>query len=66
VLPSRTDGSNSPDWQRQGQCWEPFVNEMWKSYRPAPNMPPTDGWKKQHDDSYLRNAMENAKSQAVP
>ena len=23
-------------------------------------MPPTDGWKKQHDDSYLKTAMEKA------
>ena len=29
-------------------------------YRAAPGMPPTDGWKKPHDDSYLKNAIEKA------
>jgi len=29
-------------------------------YRAAPGMPPTDGWKKQHDDIYLKNAIEKA------
>ncbi|HEV7927280.1 MAG TPA: hypothetical protein VGR14_18145 [Verrucomicrobiae bacterium] len=46
------------DWSRQGQSWEPFVNEMWSRYRtklPAP----TDGWKQQHDDSYYRAALAN-------
>jgi hypothetical protein len=26
----------------------------------APGMPPTDGWKEQHDDSYLKTALEKA------
>jgi len=47
-------------WSRQEQTWEPFVNEMWAKYRTAPGMPPTDGWKKQHDDSYLRTAIEKS------
>ena len=34
---------------------------MWAKYRTASGMPPTDGWKKQHDDSYLKNAIEKAK-----
>jgi hypothetical protein len=50
-----------PDWAAEGQTWEPFVNEMWAKYRTRPGMPPTDGWKKQHDDSYLKNAIEKAK-----
>ena len=49
------------DWAAEGQTWEPFVNEMWAKYRTAPGMPPTDGWKKPHDDSYLKNAIEKAK-----
>ena len=47
-------------WQRQGQAWDAFVNEMWAKYRTGPDMPPTDGWKKPHDDSYLKNAIEKA------
>jgi hypothetical protein len=45
------------DWCRQGQCWEKFVNEMWAQYRAAPGMPPTDGWRQQHDESYYLNAI---------
>ena len=41
----------------KGQTWDTFVNEMWAKYRTGPGMPPTDGWKKQHDDSYLKNAI---------
>jgi len=50
-----------PEWASERQTWEPFVNEMWAKYRAGPGMPPTDGWKKQHDDSYLKNAIEKAK-----
>ena len=25
----------SDDWQRQGQCWDTFVQNMWKKYRPT-------------------------------
>jgi hypothetical protein len=49
-----------PDWAQEGKVWEAFVNDMWASNRTAPGMPPADGWKKQHDDSYLRQAMEKA------
>ncbi|MGD1000249.1 MAG: hypothetical protein ABSA67_06065 [Candidatus Brocadiia bacterium] len=44
-------------WCRQGECWDDFVNEMWAKYRAGPGMPPTDGWKQQHDDSYYKNAI---------
>ena len=45
------------EWARQGQSWEAFVNEMWAKHRPA--LPaPTDGWKRPHDDSYYRTALE--------
>ncbi len=47
----------SADWARQGQVWDVFVNEMWAKHRPA--LPaPTDGWKRPHDDSYYRSAIE--------
>jgi hypothetical protein len=49
-----------PEWAAEGQTWEPFVNEMWAKYRTGTGMPPTDGWKKPHDDSYLKNAIEKA------
>jgi len=56
-----TGNDHSADWARQGQTWEDFVNEMWAAHRTGPGMPPTDGWKRQHDDSYLRRAMERAR-----
>jgi len=55
-------GMEQPDWAREGKAWEPFVNEMWARYRTAPGMPPTDGWRKPHDDTYLRTAIEKAKA----
>ncbi|HUT57248.1 MAG TPA: hypothetical protein VNA25_05175 [Phycisphaerae bacterium] len=61
VINKETGRDHDKDWSRQEQTWEPFVNEMWAKYRTGPGMPPTDGWKKQHDDSYLNNAMEKAK-----
>ncbi|MGD1001885.1 MAG: hypothetical protein ABSA67_14415 [Candidatus Brocadiia bacterium] len=45
------------EWCWQGQCPEQFVNEMWAKYRVGPGMPPTDGWKQQHDESYYKNAI---------
>jgi hypothetical protein len=51
---------DQPDWAREGKAWEAFVNEMWAVHRAAPGMPPADGWKKQHDDSYLKTAIEKA------
>ena len=56
---ANTDYSN--DWERQGQSWDPIVNEMWAKYRTAPGMPPTDGWKQPHDESYLLNAIARMK-----
>jgi type 1 glutamine amidotransferase len=51
---------DEPDWAREGKTWEAFVNGTWAAHRTAPGMPPTDGWKKQHDDSYLRTAIGKA------
>ena len=49
------------DWIRQGQAWDAFVNDMWAKHRAGAGMPPTDGWKRKHDDRYYRNAVEKAK-----
>ena len=49
-----------PAWAQEGKTWESWVDQMWAAHRLAPGMPPADGWKKQHDDSYLRNAIEKA------
>jgi hypothetical protein len=57
-------GMDEPDWAHEGKTWEPFVNEMWAKYRTSPGLPPTDGWRKPHDDSYLRTAIEKAKAAA--
>jgi hypothetical protein len=62
----RDAGMDQPDWAREGKAWEPFVNGMWARYRTAPGMPPTDGWRKPHDDSYLRNALEKARPRSKP
>jgi hypothetical protein len=46
------------EWCREGTCfWTQWVLEIWAKYRTAPGMPPTDGWKRQHDDGYYRNAV---------
>ena len=52
---------DQPDWAHEGKAWEAFVNDMWAAHRTAPGMPPTDGWKKQQDDSYLKTAIEKAR-----
>jgi hypothetical protein len=46
------------DWCREGTCfWTQWVLEIWAQYRAAPGMPPIDGWKQQHDDTYYRTAI---------
>ena len=54
---SRTGHDYDQDWCAAGPCSEKFVNEMWAKYRAGPGMPPTDGWKQQHDDTYYRTAV---------
>jgi len=52
------------EWSRHGWAWqekEAFVKEMWGRHRAGSGMPPTDGWKRKHDDSYYRTAMEKSK-----
>jgi len=50
----------SPDWARQGQAWDAFVNEMWAEHR-AKLAAPIDGWKQKHDDSYYRTAIDKSR-----
>ena len=57
TLKQATGKDYSPEWARQGQTWEPYVNEMWFKYRPT-LAAPIDGWKQQHDDSYYRTAIK--------
>ena len=41
----RVGWSPLKEWARQGQVEDKFAQAMWKKYRTAPGMPPTDGWK---------------------
>ena len=52
---------DSQRWAIQGQAWEPFVTEMWKLHRNDPGMPSIDEWKRKHDDSIYRAAVEKMK-----
>jgi hypothetical protein len=58
-IKAATGGNFDHDWSKQGFAWpdDNFVNEMWHEYRAGPGMPPTNGWTKQHDDSYYKNAI---------
>ena len=49
-----------PDWAHERKTWESWVDELWATHRLAPGMPPADGWKTPHDDSYLKTAIEKA------
>jgi hypothetical protein len=57
TLKATTGRDYSPDWARQGQTWDDFVNEMWAKYR-AGLAAPTTGWKQAHDESYYRTAIQ--------
>jgi len=58
----RTTGQDySAHWARQGQAWDAFVEEMWARHRGGAGMPPTDGWKRKHDNSAYRAALEKPK-----
>jgi len=57
TLKQATSKDYSAEWARQGQSWEPYVNEMWFKYRPA-LAAPIDGWKQPHDESYYQTAIE--------
>jgi hypothetical protein len=65
TIKEATGNDHDKEWARQGQTWEPFVNEMWAKYRPT--LPaPTDGWKQKHDDTYYRTAIEKSEQPAKP
>jgi len=64
TLKDATGHDYSPDWARQGQAWDAFINEMWAAHRTDPGMPPINGWKQQHDDSYYRRAVEKVEARA--
>jgi hypothetical protein len=61
TIKKATGQDHSADWARQGQAWDAFVNEMWAAHRTEPGMPPTDGWKQKHDDSYYLQAIEKSR-----
>jgi len=56
TIKEATGRDHDKEWARQGQAWDAFVNEMWAKHRPT-LQPPTDGWKRQHDDAYYRAAI---------
>ena len=60
IVKKDTGRDYSADWARQEQTWDEFVNEMWAKYR-AGCAAPVDGWKKQHDDTRYRKAIETMK-----
>jgi hypothetical protein len=66
AIKEATGQDHSADWERQGQAWDDFVNDMWAAHRTDPGMPPTDGWKQKHDDSYYRTAIEKAAAGETP
>jgi hypothetical protein len=56
IIKEATGKDHDRDWARQDQVWDPFVNGMWARHRPT--LPaPTDGWSRQHDDTYYRAAI---------
>jgi hypothetical protein len=57
IIKEATGQDHDKDWARQGQCWEPFVNEMWARHRTT-LAAPIAGWQQSHDDSYYRAAIE--------
>jgi hypothetical protein len=50
----------SPEWGKQGQVEDKFAEAMWKAYRTAPGMPPTDGWKtlKKNENGLIMPAVQ--------
>jgi hypothetical protein len=60
TIKEATGQDHDKEWARQGQAWDAFVNEMWARHR-ATLPVPMDGWKRPHDDSYYRTAIEKEK-----
>ena len=63
TLKEATGKDYDKEWARQGQAWDAFVNEMWGKHRPTLQAP-IDGWKRKHDDTYYRTAIEKSKKPA--
>jgi hypothetical protein len=57
TLKDATGQDYNKDWSRQGQTWDAFAQDMWLKYRSSVPAP-TDGWKKPHDDTYYRVALQ--------
>lgn len=60
-IKAATDKDFSADWARQGQCWDPFANAMWRKYRPT-LAAPTDGWRQPHDDTCYQTAIRKERT----
>ncbi len=58
TIKEATGRDHDKEWARQGQAWDAFVNEMWAKHRKNLSAP-TDGWKRPHDDSYYRVALQH-------
>ncbi|NQT89399.1 hypothetical protein HQ560_21705, partial [bacterium] len=62
TIQSATGKDYDHEWSRHGWAWqekEAFVKEMWAKRRPT-LAAPTDGWKRKHDDTYYRTAIEKS------
>jgi hypothetical protein len=57
TIKEATGREHDKEWARQGQAWDAFTNEMWAKHRRTLEAP-TDGWKRAHDDTYYRTAIE--------
>jgi hypothetical protein len=58
TIKEATGRDHDHEWSRQGQAWDPFVNEMWSKHRTELDAP-VAGWKRQRDDAYYRAAVAN-------
>lgn len=63
IIKQATGHDHDQEWSRQGQAWDPFVNEMWARHRGTLDAH-GDGWKQPHDDSYYKAALKKSASQA--
>ncbi len=57
AIAQATGHDHDKSWARQGQAWDAFVNDMWADHRTAIESF-TDGWRRPHDDTYYRTAIE--------
>jgi hypothetical protein len=64
TIKEATGRDHDKEWARQGQSWEPFVNELWARQR-ATLAAPVNGWQQPHDDGYYRQALEKSSKPAA-